>query len=171
MAPRGRLPSGIVEASESWLDLTDEQCGMLLEAFEETPLAVVLNTLASADDAPYWNRKHRYVDRAIRISGELIDRGLVTVWVHPKADYQGGHLLSVEEARPILADPRNWWTPEPDEDDDPTLTHEQLIRFEGREPDAEYDLMPTERAQALAGIHEDDRIPLLVKGYPPDARH
>ena len=153
----------------SWLDLTDEQCSMLLEAFEETPLVVVLSTLASADDAPHWNRKHRYVARAVRISSELVDAGLVTVWEHPEADSQDGRLLSVEEARQVLADPRNWWMPDPDEDADPTATREQLSRFEGSVPGISYDLMPTEKAEALTGIHDDDRVPVLVKGYPPDA--
>jgi hypothetical protein len=92
----------------------------------------------------------------------------VTVWEYPTIGDSGGRPLSEEEARPVLSDPRNWWTYDPDDEDDPEAD-DQPPGVETEPPDARFDLMTTGRAEALTGVHEDPRVSVIVKGYPRSA--
>jgi len=119
-----------------WGGLTEVQRFVLIEAFEESRLIDVLNGWADPADAPYWNRKAKYVPALIEATSALLAQGLIEVWAESPGVGEGG-LLPAGAAAEVVADPDNWWKYDPDEnttgagaadtDADPTIVPYTLL--------------------------------------------
>lgn len=85
-------------------DLTPLQEIILREASEGARLIGIVNASASDDDAPYWNRKWKYVPEVSAAAVALLRMGLVEV------HEPGGALaLPVGRAGEVLRNHDNWW--------------------------------------------------------------
>jgi len=108
--------------------LTREQRCILYEGVFGHTLIDVLNAWvawAANGDAPYWNRKHAYVEPLARGARSLVNRNLIEVWEEPVGVGEGGLMLP-DLAAEAVSNPENWWRYHPDENWDP---NEDLTRY------------------------------------------
>lgn len=89
-------------------DLTDEQRLLLLNVIEESYLFEVLNECAPGED---WPDRVPYIPHLAQIVEDFLDKGLLTLYRH--SDEPGHPPIGIpdDQARAILADPDNWWSP------------------------------------------------------------
>jgi hypothetical protein len=99
-------------APQSKDDLTPLQQEVLMEAYDGTTLAELVNWCASAEDGAFWNRKWKYVPELIAASVVLFNAGMIDV-------LDGEIILSKEIAMGVLTDPNNWWSFAPEDHSDP----------------------------------------------------
>jgi hypothetical protein len=108
-------------------DLTDAERCIQYEGMYGSSLVEILNSWVLGEDAPYWNRKGTYVPQLIPAAISLLQRGMIEVWEQPLPLGVGeGGLMTSDLAAQALADPRNWWGYDPDDNWDP---NEDLSRY------------------------------------------
>jgi hypothetical protein len=123
------------------------------DALTESDLVMVLNSWAgNTDDAPYWNRKEKYVAAVSKAALWLPRAGLIEVWERPGELRDDTGLLLPQTAEQVLATTSNWWQYDPaaqsgDEDETRAGVNE---REEPPTPPAwVYKLFATERGHHL----------------------
>lgn len=83
-------------------------------------LIMILNAWVSGEDAVFWNRKGAYVPQLIPVALSLLAQGMIEIWEEPLPLGEGeGSLMTADPAAEALADPRNWWRYDPEDDSDP----------------------------------------------------
>jgi hypothetical protein len=90
-------------------DLTDEQRCVLLNAVEESYL---FSTLMECAPGPDWPDRMPRVPHLAQIVQDFIDQGLVTLYRDADEVGQPPVDIPADQARAILADPANWWSPD-----------------------------------------------------------
>jgi hypothetical protein len=90
-------------------DLTDEQRCVLLNAVEESYL---FSTLMECAPGPDWPDRMPRVPHLAQIVQDFIDQGLVTLYRDADEVGQPPIDIPADQARAILADPANWWSPD-----------------------------------------------------------
>ena len=81
---------------------------MLLNVIEESYLWEVLNECAPGED---WPDRAPYIPHLIGIVEDFLNMGLISLYRH--SDEPGYPIIDIPdtEARTIIADPDNWWSP------------------------------------------------------------
>jgi hypothetical protein len=92
-----------------WEDLTAEQRCVLLNAVEESYLFSVLMECAPGPD---WPDRMPRVPHLAQIVQDFIDQGLVALYRDADEVGQPPVDIPADQARAILADPANWWSPD-----------------------------------------------------------
>jgi len=118
-----------------WRDLTPIQHAVMIDALESKPVPLVLvgyvplvtaafeashAWLLGADDSAFWNSKWKYVPELSAVAGSLLALGLIDV-------YLGNDPLPRAQARLVLADSRNWWRFDPEDEVDPADTRQYPV--------------------------------------------
>ena len=100
--------------------LTDAERCILYQGMYCSSLIDILNSWVMGEDAPYWNRKGTYVSQLVPAAISLLQRGMIEVWEQPLPLGVGeGSLTTSDLAAQALADPKNWWRYDPDDNWDP----------------------------------------------------
>jgi hypothetical protein len=140
-------------APRAWSELTDTEWVVMQEVLEhDADLVMVLNEWSgNTDDAPYWNRKEKYVAEVSGAAVSLLRAGLIEVWESLASGYAGP--LPSEPAGHVLATPSNWWRYDPAANWDPDEDMGRYRMYENLPSEAEpfhvYALFPTERWREL----------------------
>jgi hypothetical protein len=115
------------------------------EAIEDTPFVVVLNAWVAAAnllDAPYWNRKYKYVPEVSEAARSLLELDFVEIYEVPSNQWLDERLLPFDLALAAIDEPENWWMYEPaNADYDPEAETLEFSEAELREratPNAVY---------------------------------
>lgn len=147
----------------SWLELSDDEVSLLVEAFEESPLAAYLNVLAGATDAGRYNAYGKYVPKAIEVARSLATYGLLSLLEYPRQLTRDDVPRRVDDSEilPIVTNPRNWWLFDPEDPDTGDTTEEQRNYESWYSPTYTYVLLPSDKAELLSGVEIDSRIPDL----------
>jgi hypothetical protein len=146
----------------SWLDLTDDECLLAIEAYENATLSTSLWAFGS-DGSGNWNRNHRHLARAIKAALTLLNADIINVWESLRDGIGDGGLLLDDKARAALAEFRNWWTYDVDGPDDPDVPVAQRTESAAWSSPYAYDLVQGPRMRLLVGLRDDGRVPELVR--------
>ena len=101
-------------------DLTPAQLVVLAEAWDGEGLPQVLHAWVPLSDAPYYNRRWKYVPEISAAAVSMLEFGFIDV--RKSGQLLDADPLPFDEARAILLDPSNWWAFDPDDGYDPVET-------------------------------------------------
>ncbi|WP_345764776.1 hypothetical protein [Diaminobutyricibacter sp. McL0608] len=147
-------------AIPSWEDLTEAEQLVLDESFEYEPLWVVLNGWVTNEDAPYWNRKQKYVTELAEAARHLVELGLIEVYETRESDTVDDILLQQQEALDVVLDHDNWWS------------YDSEANWDPAEDTSVYDIGPASaqsptRIYALYGTPSGNQVSIMRKLWPP----
>ncbi|WP_345762790.1 hypothetical protein [Diaminobutyricibacter sp. McL0608] len=148
------------DAMPPWEDLTEAEQLVLDESFECEPLWAVLNGWVANEDAPYWNRKQKYVPELSAAARHLVELRLIEVYEIVDGDTIEDDLLSYQDALDAVSDHGNWWGYDSELNWDPA---EDTSAYDA-DPDAPH---PPTRIYALYATPSGHRVSIMRKLWPP----
>jgi hypothetical protein len=116
-----------------WQRLTGSQRVVMREAIDGQTFVDILNWSTPPADAPFWNRKWKYVEGAVAATDSLLGLGYIEVY-DLEASPDATIPMPVGAAHEAVMDPANWWGYDEDsvDPDDVESGEDEHARERGR---------------------------------------